>query len=138
MTTTTTSDDWNAAVNILHNVVFLDIQNVISLNGTYCFNLNIESPGVKKIVFRIRKWDIEEIEDPGVKTKEGENIEDPESLISEPIIASPCNLLTRRIGNPNPDPENPLAPWSYCVSKRSADVLEDPEATTEKRQKLDA
>lgn len=40
---------WNAAVNVLGDVVFLDIRNVVSLDGTYCFNLNIDTPGIKVI-----------------------------------------------------------------------------------------
>ncbi|KAG0696258.1 hypothetical protein DFH29DRAFT_1004704 [Suillus ampliporus] len=42
----------------------------------------------------------------------------------EPVIASPCSLLTRRFGNPHPDPENPTVPWSYYVKKRT-EALED-------------
>ncbi|KAG1720615.1 hypothetical protein EDB19DRAFT_1917835 [Suillus lakei] len=36
-----------------------------------------------------------------------------------PVDASPCTLLTRRMGNPHPDPENPTVPWSYYVKKRT-------------------
>jgi len=46
---------WNSVVNILGDVVFLDIQNVISLDGTYCFNLNIDTPGTK-VIFKSRSF----------------------------------------------------------------------------------
>jgi hypothetical protein len=40
---------WNSVVTVLGDVAFIDIQNVISLDGTYCFNLNIDTPGIKVI-----------------------------------------------------------------------------------------
>jgi hypothetical protein len=46
---------WNSVVNILGDVVFLDIQNVVSLDGTYCFNLNIDTPGTK-VIFKSRSF----------------------------------------------------------------------------------
>jgi hypothetical protein len=45
--------------------------------------------------------------------------------LDRPIIASPCTLLTRRTGNPNPDPADPTAPWSYYVAKRAVEVLDE-------------
>ncbi|KAG1793808.1 hypothetical protein EV424DRAFT_1649225 [Suillus variegatus] len=93
---------WNAAVNVLGDVVFLDIRNVVSLDSTYCFNLNIDTPGIKKIVFRIREWVEEAVEPAESATNQ---------TSSQPVVASPCNLLTRRMGNPNPDPANPTVPW---------------------------
>ncbi|KAG2143967.1 hypothetical protein BD769DRAFT_1661377 [Suillus cothurnatus] len=109
---------WNSVVNILGDVVFLDIQNVVSLDGTYCFNLNIDTPGTKRIVFRIcKRVDMEE----DVEHDESMN----DQTLPEPIIASPCTLLTRRTGNPNPDPADPTAPWSYYVAKRAVEVLDE-------------
>ncbi|KAG1860982.1 hypothetical protein C8R48DRAFT_774243 [Suillus tomentosus] len=107
---------WNSAVNVLGDVVFLDIRNAVSLDGTYCFNLNIDTPGIKKIVFRIRERVEEAVESAESATNQ---------TSSQPVVASPCNLLTRRVGNPNPDPANPTAPWSYYVTRRADEALED-------------
>ncbi|KAG2343105.1 hypothetical protein BDR05DRAFT_1000413 [Suillus weaverae] len=72
-------------------------------------------------------------EDVEMKTEDAEvgvgdlKVEDEDLTISpefEPVVASPCNLLTRQVGNPNPDPENPTAPWSYYIKKRT-EVLEN-------------
>ncbi|KAG1854119.1 hypothetical protein C8R48DRAFT_776906 [Suillus tomentosus] len=106
---------WNSAVNVLGDVVFLDIRNAVSLDGTYCFNLNIDTPGIKKIVFRIRERVEEAVESAESATNQ---------TSSQPVVASPCNLLTRRVGNPNPDPANLTAPWSYYVTRRADEALE--------------
>ncbi|KAG2074892.1 hypothetical protein BDR04DRAFT_1150709 [Suillus decipiens] len=53
------------------------------------------------------------------------NVEDKDLVIGpkfQPVFASPCKLLTRHAGNPNPDPENPTAPWSYYVKKRTEEL----------------
>ncbi|KAG2126984.1 hypothetical protein BD769DRAFT_1668104 [Suillus cothurnatus] len=170
-----TDDAWTSVLNVFGDVVYIDIQNVISLENTYCFNINLDSPGPKRIVFRIRQQvpantdatdsnsdtesemdsDATEIETediaeedgtddmemPEFETEEGGNddaemtltedmevgvgepgvnVEDEGLAIGEdyqPVVASPCKLLTRRVGNPNEDPENPTAPWSYYVKK---------------------
>ncbi|KAG2135978.1 hypothetical protein DEU56DRAFT_911847 [Suillus clintonianus] len=159
MSNVTVADNaWTSVVNVFGDVVFVDIQNTISLDNTYCFNLNLDSPGPKKIVFRIRQqtnnhdsgsddsvteYESDEEENGGngddaeMKTEDAEvginevkvEDEDLDAVISpdfEPVVASPCSLLTRRIGNPNPDPENPTAPWSYYIKKRT-EVQEDQE-----------
>ncbi|KAG0693329.1 hypothetical protein DFH29DRAFT_1007396 [Suillus ampliporus] len=133
---TVDTSPWNSVVNVFQDMIFLDIKNAVLLDGTYCFNLNIDTPGTKKIVFRIReRIDNEE----GVKIEELESVklDEPESLKIVPVIASPCNLLTRRTENPDPDPENPTTPWSYYVTKRAAEVLEEPEERIKKRPKLE-
>ncbi|KAG2140393.1 hypothetical protein BD769DRAFT_1384133 [Suillus cothurnatus] len=178
-----TDDAWTSVLNVFGDVVFIDIQNVISLENTYCFNINLDSPGPKKIIFRIRQQvntsdsDTEseaesdatetETEEEGgnddaemktegvevaeIETEEGGNhdtemktedvevtidpdhqpvkTEDVEAVIDpdyQPVVASPCKLLTRRAGNPNEDPENPTAPWSYYVKKSFS---QDPDAS---------
>ncbi|KAG2741469.1 hypothetical protein P692DRAFT_20880047 [Suillus brevipes Sb2] len=147
-------NSWTSVLNVFGDVVFVDIQNSISVSNTYCFNLNLDSPGTKKIVFRIREQadhqdsasDSEtesesEEEDNGdngddteMKTEDAEvginevKVEEEDTAVIgpefEPIATSPCKLLVRRLGNPNPDPENPTAPWSYYV-KKSPEVLEE-------------
>ncbi|KAG0696452.1 hypothetical protein DFH29DRAFT_879328 [Suillus ampliporus] len=104
MSSLNTSSSWNSVVNVFGDVIFLDITNAVSLNSTYCFNLNIDTTGTKKIVFRIRERVEEAVESD-------ESVNDPNS--PQPVIASLCNLLTRRTGNPDPDPANPTVPWSY-------------------------
>ncbi|KAG2150697.1 uncharacterized protein EDB93DRAFT_1103401 [Suillus bovinus] len=155
MANVTANDTWTSVLNVFGDVIFVHIQNSISVNNTYCFNLNLDSPGTKKIVFRIRKQadnqdsasddsetesESESEEDNGgnrdnteMKTEDAEiginevKVEDEDPVIEPefvPIAASPCNLLVRRAGNPDPDPENPTAPWSYYVTK-SPEALED-------------
>ncbi|KAG2118325.1 hypothetical protein DEU56DRAFT_918932 [Suillus clintonianus] len=149
------NDTWTSVVNVYGDVIFVDIQNAVSLGNTYCFNIDLDSPGPKKIVFRVRPQvidtesdtdsDATEIEtdnevggngDGGdIKVEDAEigisevKVEDDQDLAVigpdfEPVVASPCTLLTRRLGNPHPDPKNPTAPWSYYVKKRT-EALED-------------
>ncbi|KAG2070098.1 hypothetical protein BDR04DRAFT_1118613 [Suillus decipiens] len=49
----TANNAWTSAINVFGNVIFIDIQNTVSLDNTYYFNLNLDSPGPKKIVFHI-------------------------------------------------------------------------------------
>jgi hypothetical protein len=42
-----TDDAWTSVLNVFGDVVYIDIQNVISLENTYCFNINLDSPGPK-------------------------------------------------------------------------------------------
>ncbi|KAG1804360.1 hypothetical protein EV424DRAFT_1544642 [Suillus variegatus] len=140
MSNVTADDAWTSVVNVFGDVIFVDIQNAVSLDNTYCFNLNLDSPGPKKIVFRIRQQvtdsDTEPEMDSGASELETEDVEEggndaemktedteDENLAAinpefQPVVASPCDLLTRRAGNPNPDPANPTAPWSYYVKAR--------------------
>ncbi|KAG1888126.1 hypothetical protein F4604DRAFT_1916044 [Suillus subluteus] len=57
-------------------------------------------------------------------------VEDEDLAIDEdyyqPVVASPCKLLTRHVGNPNEDPENPTVPWSYYIKKS---ISQDPDAS---------
>ncbi|KAG1732696.1 uncharacterized protein EDB91DRAFT_1251738 [Suillus paluster] len=157
----TAPDAWTSVINVFGDVIFVDIQNAISLNNTYCFNVHLDSPGPKKIVFRIQQLEQTNNHDSGsddslteYESDEEENggngddaemkTEDAEVGIAEvkvededlgaviggpdfqPVTASPCSLLTRRLGNPHPDPENPTAPWNYYVKKR-AEAPEDHE-----------
>ncbi|KAG2137802.1 hypothetical protein BD769DRAFT_1664038 [Suillus cothurnatus] len=143
------------SVNMLEDVIFLDIDNVVPSWDTYCFALDINSPGRKRIVLRFRDAQILQLkngkdeednsqEGSVVQTSEDESVvqtlEDesaPQTLEDEeeelavqtsedeeeelvvpvptPLSTSPCILLTRRLENPNPDPENPTAPWRYCM-----------------------
>ncbi|KAG1721735.1 hypothetical protein EDD22DRAFT_962430 [Suillus occidentalis] len=136
MSNVTAADAWTTVVNVFGDVVYVDIQNAVSLHNTYCFNLNLDSAGPKKIVFRIRQQvtndsDTEseaesvgsemKIEDGGndaeIKTEDTEGEHAAIGPEFQPVIASSCDLLTRRIGNPKPDPANPTAPWSYYVKR---------------------
>ncbi|KAG1807561.1 hypothetical protein EV424DRAFT_1350666 [Suillus variegatus] len=141
MSNVTADDAWTSVVNVFGDVIFVDIQNAVSLDNTYCFNLNLDSPGPKKIVFRIHQQvtdsDTEPEMDSGASELETEDVEEggndtemktedteDENLATinpefQPVVASPCDLLTRRTGNPNPDPANPTAPWSYYVKART-------------------
>ncbi|KAG2740251.1 hypothetical protein P692DRAFT_20881102 [Suillus brevipes Sb2] len=166
MSNVPSADTWTSIVNVFGDVIFVDIQNAVSLDNTYCFNIDLDSPGPKKIVFRVRQQtivteadtksdtnsDATEIEtddevggngdggdmkvedaDIGIsEVKVEDNLEALIDLDFQPVVASPCTLLTRRIGNPHPDPENPTAPWSYYVKKRTEapeDDSEDEEMT---------
>jgi hypothetical protein len=42
-----TDDAWTSVLNVFGDVIFIDIQNVVSLENTYCFNINLDSPGPK-------------------------------------------------------------------------------------------
>ncbi|KAG1722130.1 hypothetical protein EDB19DRAFT_1916859 [Suillus lakei] len=149
--TVTVADAWTSVLNVFGDVIFVDIQNTISLDNTYCFNLHLDSPSPKKIVFRIRQQANNQDSETKSRSKEVENggsngdnvemktedvevgindvkVEDEDLAVIgsefDPVIASPCNLLTRCCGNPNPDPKNPTAPWHYYVKKRE-EVQED-------------
>ncbi|KAG1742197.1 hypothetical protein EDB19DRAFT_1827833 [Suillus lakei] len=147
-------DTWTSIVNIYGDIIFIDIQNAVSLGDTYCFNIDLDSPGPKKIVFRVHQQVIDtesdtnsdaieietdnevdgngdgrdiKVEDAEIGISEVKVEDDQEAVIGpdfEPVIASPCSLLTRRFGNPHLDPENPTAPWSYYIKKRT-EALED-------------
>ncbi|KAG1839239.1 hypothetical protein DFJ58DRAFT_733461 [Suillus subalutaceus] len=129
------------SVNMLEDVILLDIDNVVPSWNTYCFALDIHSPGCKRIVLCFRDAQIlklkngkdEEDNSPVSEDKEEqlvvETLEDEseEELVVKkeeeedkcpqaiPLSASPCNLLSRRLENPNPDPDNPTAPWCYLL-----------------------
>ncbi|KAG1799069.1 hypothetical protein EV424DRAFT_1546147 [Suillus variegatus] len=160
----------DTALNVFGNVAFIDIQNAISVNNTYFFSLNVDSPSLKTIVFRIGSQqpatisesntsnnsagadDSEtesEPEDEGnsdsgddmeMQTEDVEDgtnitmVEDEDLAVIgpefQPVIASLCDLLTRRAGNPNPDPKNPTAPWSYYVKKKA----EEPDLDDDKEE----
>ncbi|KAG2142228.1 uncharacterized protein EDB93DRAFT_1105483 [Suillus bovinus] len=109
------SSSWTSVVNVLGDVIFLDIQNAVTLDGTYCFNLHIDTFGTKKIVFCIR----EQIEE-AVQSDESVN----DLNLPQSVIASPCNLLTRHMSNSDPDLANPTAPWSYYVTRTATEVPE--------------
>lgn len=47
MSNVTAADAWTSVVNVFGDVVYVDIQNAVSLENTYCFNLNLDSPGPK-------------------------------------------------------------------------------------------
>jgi len=42
-------------LNVFGDVAFVDIQNAISVDNTYFFNLNVDSPGLKVIFFSHKK-----------------------------------------------------------------------------------
>ncbi|KAG1718767.1 hypothetical protein EDB19DRAFT_1837625 [Suillus lakei] len=124
---------------------------------TYCFALDVDSPGRKRIVLRFKDAQILKLkngkdkednsqvsedkleEESVVETSEDESEEElvvkkeeeedkcPQAI---PLSASPCNLLSRRLENPNPDPDNPTAPWRYLVRPIGASHLS---AKAEKR-----
>ncbi|KAG1749519.1 hypothetical protein EDB19DRAFT_1904641 [Suillus lakei] len=136
MSNITTTDAWTSVLNVFGDVVFVDIQNAISVDNTYCFNLNLDSPGPKTNSHDSEtKSESEEEENSGngdnaeMKTEDVEvrlnevKVEDEDLVVIssefEPVVASPCNLLIRHAGNPHPDPENPTVPWSYYVKKRT-------------------
>ncbi|KAG1880694.1 hypothetical protein C8R48DRAFT_767470 [Suillus tomentosus] len=139
MSNVTANDTWTSVVNVFGDVIFVDIQNAVTLDNTYCFNLNLDSPGPKKIVFCIHQQvadsdtesemdsdvlelETEDVEEGGndaeMKTEDTED-ENLAAINPEFIVVSPCELLTRRAGNPNPNPANPTVPWSYYVKART-------------------
>ncbi|KAG1718531.1 hypothetical protein EDB19DRAFT_1920448 [Suillus lakei] len=153
MTNVTANDNaWTSVLNVFGDVIYIDIRNAISVDNTYCFNLNLDSAGPKKFVFRIQLQtssqdcvsddSVTESEsgeeengdygdDTDMKTEDVDavevgieiKVEDEDLTVVgpdfDPVDASPCTLLTRRVGNAHPDPENPTAPWSYYVKKRT-------------------
>ncbi|KAG1724249.1 hypothetical protein EDB19DRAFT_1915615 [Suillus lakei] len=144
-------------VRILKDIIFLDIDNVVPSWDTYCFALDVDSPGRKRIVLRFKDAQILKLkngkdkednsqvsedkleEESVVETSEDESEEElvvkkeeeedkcPQAI---PLSASPCNLLSRRLENPNPDPDNPTVPWRYLVRPIGASHLS---AKAEKR-----
>ncbi|OAX32417.1 hypothetical protein K503DRAFT_805244 [Rhizopogon vinicolor AM-OR11-026] len=145
-----TSANKSYAVSMLEDVILLDIDGVVSGWDSYTFNLDIASPGTKRIVLRIR--DIAALaqnnannhttstvqasdpantktEDVKVETSEQKcNIkveEDNVSLLSDSIdcVVSPCHTLTKRCNNPDPNPMDPYAPWRHVVRPFDASKL---------------
>ncbi|KAG1731289.1 hypothetical protein EDB19DRAFT_1912585 [Suillus lakei] len=149
MANVTANNTWTSVVNIFGDVIFINIQNVVTFDNIYCFNINLDSSGPKKIVFhecqQITDTESETDSDTmKIETKDveaGGNGDDMDMKVEvkfededlavispdfQPVVASPCNLLIRHVGNPHADPDNPTAPWSYYIKKR-AEVLEDQE-----------
>ncbi|KAG1806083.1 uncharacterized protein BJ212DRAFT_1486001 [Suillus subaureus] len=144
------------SVNMLEDVIFLDIDNVVPSWDTYCFALDIHSPGHKRIVLCFRDAQILKLKNGKDEEDNSQVLEDKEEeLVVEtsednseeelvvkkeeeedkcpqaiPLSASPCNLLSRHLKNPNPDPDNPTAPWHYLVHPIGASHLS---AKAEKR-----
>ncbi|KAG1905034.1 uncharacterized protein F5891DRAFT_1183703 [Suillus fuscotomentosus] len=132
-----------SSVSMLEDVAIIDINNVSPSWNTYCFNLNINTPGMKKIVLRFKEpvtvpqlvpdTKDSEILSSGVsKTEEGllkteakearieggpkiKSEDDDFDCIPQTCIVSPCRTLTRQAQNPNPDPTDHFAPWQYIV-----------------------
>ncbi|KAG0692769.1 hypothetical protein DFH29DRAFT_1008161 [Suillus ampliporus] len=110
-----------SSVSMLEDVIVLDIDNLDPIWNTYCCHIDIKSPGLKT------KEDVEEEGLQGiVKVEDGDVTLIPEELgtkvkledsdlFPQTCEVSPCRMLTRRIGNPNRDLENPTAPWRYLV-----------------------
>ncbi|KAG2744448.1 hypothetical protein P692DRAFT_20878313 [Suillus brevipes Sb2] len=125
------------SVSMLEDTIVLDIDNLNPDWNTYCCHIDIKSPGLKKVVFHLKA--------PVIKTEEGAKKEGLQSMATvkvedgditlipmEPGMkiksedsdllifpwaceVSPCKVLTRRLANPNRDPENPTAAWHYLV-----------------------
>jgi hypothetical protein len=55
MSNVTAADAWTTVVNVFGDVVYVDIQNAVSLHNTYCFNLNLDSAGPKVCCIFISK-----------------------------------------------------------------------------------
>ncbi|KAG1822219.1 hypothetical protein EV424DRAFT_1538939 [Suillus variegatus] len=155
----------DTALNVFGDVAFIDIQNAISIDNTYFFNLNVDSPGLKTIVFRIgsqkpatifntsnnsagaddsatesepedegnsNSGDDMEMQTDDVEVRTNVMVVEDEVIGPDfqPVVASLCNLLTRRTGNPNPDPENPTAPWSYYIKQK----IEEPDSDDQEEE----
>ncbi|KAG2092109.1 uncharacterized protein F5147DRAFT_779729 [Suillus discolor] len=94
-------------VKMLQDVIFIEIDGVESAWDTYCFALDIESPGPK--VHPAASGSAISEERMSVKEEViGVKIEDQDVGLSEPstqCAASPCHLLTRRADNPR-DPKD--------------------------------
>ncbi|KAG0693527.1 hypothetical protein DFH29DRAFT_1007235 [Suillus ampliporus] len=119
-----------SSVSMLEDVIVLDIDNLDPIWNTYRCHIDIKSP---EIVFRLKAPVIktkEDVEEEGlqgiVKVEDGDVTLIPEELgtkvkledsdlFPQTCEVSPCRMLTRRIGNPNRDLENPTAPWRYLV-----------------------
>ncbi|KAG2342571.1 hypothetical protein BDR05DRAFT_948926 [Suillus weaverae] len=67
MSNVPTADTWTSIVNVFGNV--------ISLNNTYCFNIDLDSPGPKKIVFCICQQAIDTESDTNSDATEIETID---------------------------------------------------------------
>ncbi|KAI5992514.1 hypothetical protein EDD15DRAFT_2368275 [Pisolithus albus] len=178
-------------LNVVDDVIYIEVTGSLSKWETHTFSVDIQSPGIKKVVLRLKdavnnislppeevytleQEALEEVEKAsskleaahaalwkayegtigiqdtfvrvtdasarlGVvrnklsllkdskappKTELGEN-EDANikpnpasedlSLQFQPTSASPCRVLPRYVGNPNPDPESSAKPWAYYV-----------------------
>ncbi|KAG1808542.1 hypothetical protein EV424DRAFT_1350323 [Suillus variegatus] len=89
---------------MLEDVIFLNIDNIVPSWDTYCFTLDIHSPGHK--------------------LKNGKDEEDNSPLAEEGTVAEASEddkelvvpvLIPLHLENPNPDPGNPTAPWHYYM-----------------------
>ncbi|KAG2045491.1 hypothetical protein BDR06DRAFT_978172, partial [Suillus hirtellus] len=126
------------SVNMLEDVIFLDIDNIVPSWDTYCFALDIHSLGCKRVVLHFKDAQIlqlkngkdeednsplaeegtvakasEDDEELVVKTWEKESVvQTSEDEEEELVVPVPIPL---RLRNPNPDPGNPTAPWCYYM-----------------------
>ncbi|KAG1902558.1 uncharacterized protein F5891DRAFT_978472 [Suillus fuscotomentosus] len=129
MSNVTANEAWTSVVNVFRDVIFVDIQNAVSLDNTYCFNLNLDSPGPKKIVFHIHQQgadsDTESEMDSGVSELETEDVEEGRNDVEMKTEDTEDENLAvidpewQCAGNPNPDPANPTVLWSYYVKART-------------------
>ncbi|KAG1834016.1 hypothetical protein DFJ58DRAFT_847698 [Suillus subalutaceus] len=124
-----------SAVSTLEDVAIVDINNLSPSWNTYCFNLNINTPGIKKIVLQFKEpepvpqlvsdtKDSEILSSGGFKTEEGllkteakeARIEGGWGVkIKSEDDDFDCVPQWVACHNPNPDPEDRFAPWQYIV-----------------------
>lgn len=178
-------------LNVVDDVIYVEVTGSLSKWDTHTFSVDIQSPGIKKVVLRLkdtvntvgslppeRKFTLEEealeeveeassklqaahaalwkayegtvgIQDTFVRVtdastrldairnklsllKDAHNspevvktedvdvkpdpaLEDTMALRFEPASASPCRVLPRYCGNPNPDPASLTKPWAYRI-----------------------
>ncbi|KAG2115677.1 hypothetical protein BD769DRAFT_1673020 [Suillus cothurnatus] len=124
-------------VKMLQDVVFIEIDGVEPAWDTYCFSLDIESPGPKRVVFRIKapaaSGNATSEERMSVKEEAIDvKIEDQDVGLSEPsaqCAVSPCCLLSRHTGNPR-DPQDTSEVWSYWVRPFPSSRIPEAQATS--------
>ncbi|KAG1903025.1 uncharacterized protein F5891DRAFT_1212991 [Suillus fuscotomentosus] len=126
-----------STINMFEDNILIEIDGVASTWDTYCLGLNIVTPGSKRVIFRFKdigKAIREGSSDSGHITNEVSSTLKADNVKTEPdlvetcvkfeeddkdsinsVNVSPCNLLSRRCGNPNARPTDPFAPWRYSV-----------------------
>ncbi|KAG1741394.1 hypothetical protein EDD22DRAFT_851691 [Suillus occidentalis] len=126
------------SVKMLEDVIFLNIGNVVPSWDTYCFALDIHSPGHKRVVLHFKDAHI-------LQLRNGKDEEDNSPLAEEGTVAEASNDNVELVAkaseddeelmvktqeeesvvqtsedeeeelNLNPDPGNPTAPWYYYM-----------------------
>ncbi|KAI5986398.1 hypothetical protein EDD15DRAFT_2200183 [Pisolithus albus] len=193
-------------INVVDDVIYVEVAGSLSKWETHTFTVDVQSPGIKKVVLRLKdvvnnvpkaltalaleeveeasskleavhatlwkayegtigiqdsfikvtdasarlgairnklsllkdakdplKTELDEIKD--VDTRPNRTSEDLSSQFQS-TSASPCRILPRYVGNPNPDPESSEKPWAYYVIP--FDPIDIPTQRAKRKRPVDA